>query len=224
VRIFVAALLLAAGCLNAHDSARQEVHATSDCVACHQPQYLATTNPVHPGNFPTTCVDCHLTTNWMPALSGPHPEPKFSIADPAIHGVPCQSCHDINGGPSTGGANTMCTSCHPQAVMDPFHGGVPTYAWDANNAHFCLTCHPNGTAPHHPESQFPIASGAHAGIACGDCHDKTLGVSTGGMNTNCIRCHTANRTNGDHSGVRNYTFDATMPHFCLTCHPRGRAG
>lgn len=78
----------------------------------------------------------------------------------------------------------------------------------------------------HPESEFPITRGAHAGILCTNCHDLSLGAPTDGMNTDCIGCHTGEHSRGrvdsQHREVSGYPVGDPNPHFCLSCHPAGR--
>ena len=185
-----------------------------ECVTCHLPDYAATTQPVHAGNYPQTCADCHVTTYWQPALDGNHPEDKFPIAKGAHTGIACMSCHDLDlGASSAAGANTNCIQCHHQSDMDPQHGGVSGYHYDTSQPHFCLACHPDGMGGKHPESKFPITSGPHRGIACGDCHKASLGTPDSIDNTDCVTCH----TDAHHR-------DPSKPHDCLRCHPNGYAG
>jgi hypothetical protein len=223
----LACAAVAVACTQPHDPAAVEVRAIDQCVSCHLGNYQATTSPAHAGQFPTTCADCHLMTAWHPALSGPHPETQFPIAG-GPHHLACLDCHRLDRGSSAGGANTDCIGCHlgthVQANTDWRHGGVVDYSFRADIPNDCLRCHPQGTAPHHPEALFPIQSGAHRGILCGQCHDARLGPSTGGQNTNCLGCHPQAQIDPHHRDVRSYVYDATMPHFCLRCHPSGRAG
>jgi Class III cytochrome C family len=111
-----------------------------------------------------------------------------------------------------------CASCHMDlynAQPDHVGGQKPTT---------CGDCHNTGSwGAAHPEAKFPIKSGAHTGIACSDCHDSSMGSPTAGANTNCIRCHTQTQSDPSHAGVGGYTFDSSKPHFCLTCHPDGKA-
>lgn len=197
------------------------------CVACHQADYQAA--PDHPGRYPETCGDCHRTDAWRPALGFGHPEAAFPIEQGEHDVVACLDCHDVDRGPSTDGANTDCIGCHTgdhtQAETDPQHGGVPDYAFELGVPNFCLRCHPDGTAPDHPEAAFPIQSGPH-GFACGDCHVAALGPSTGGMNVSCIGCHTGDHARAKmdehHLGeVDGYAWDDANPDFCRECHPRG---
>ncbi|HTM19382.1 MAG TPA: hypothetical protein VL172_02705 [Kofleriaceae bacterium] len=218
-------LALAAAC-TAHGSA-VEIRA-DDCVLCHRADYDGAAPP-HPGHFPTTCADCHLTDGWVPALGGNHPETQFPIGSGAHAGIGCRDCHDLTAGPSTGGANTNCIGCHEHRrdVVDPIHEGIDGYGWDPSAPHFCLTCHPDGQAANHPEAAFPISSGPHSGLACTDCHDRDRGPDRDGANTDCIGCHLGVHTQGRmadaHNEVGNYSWQPDQPNFCLRCHPRGFA-
>ncbi len=222
---------LLAGCLESHGGAGADdtgpVIDDRNCVGCHQADYDGTAAPRHSGQFPTTCADCHGTTSWRPALGGGHPEASFAIADGAHQGVTCQSCHKTELGSSTDGANTDCITCHTRSENDPRHTGVSGYGFQPTVRNFCLQCHPAGTAEgaSHPESRFPIASGAHR-MTCANCHIAGLGPSTGGQNTSCTGCHTGahsqTRMTEKHREVNGYAWSTTNQHFCLTCHPRGR--
>jgi hypothetical protein len=163
-------------------------------------------------------------TAWQPALGGGHPEANFPIAG-GPHKVACQSCHDLALGNSAGGQNTDCLTCHPRAPTDPKHAGVTDYAFDTAKPHFCLSCHPDGTAAKHPEDRFPITTGAHRNIQCGDCHDSTLGSSAGGMNANCTGCHSGEHAMATmvskHRGVGDFVWSDSDKKFCLMCHSDG---
>lgn len=226
--VALVATLGGAGCLESHGGATAgDPIDDRNCVGCHQADYDRTTQPPHAGQMPTTCGDCHGTRAWRPALGGGHPEARFPIAAGAHQGVDCQACHQADLGPSTAGANTDCITCHVRAESDPRHVGVSGYGFQPAMPHFCLTCHPAGTAEgaSHPEARFPIASGAHR-MPCADCHVAALGPPTGGQNTSCTGCHSGQhaqaRANADHREVSGYAWSSTNQHFCLECHPRGR--
>lgn len=225
--VVVAALTLAS-CLERHATDGADVTIDdSNCVGCHQADYDRATMPVHTGQMPTTCGDCHATTAWRPAVGGGHPEARFAIASGAHQGVTCRDCHDASLGSSTAGANTDCLRCHVQGESDPRHVGVSGYAYQPARRNFCLTCHPAGTAEGagHPEARFPIAAGAHK-MPCANCHIAALGPSAGGQNTSCTGCHTGIHAQGimneKHREVAGYAWSSTNQHFCLTCHPAGR--
>lgn len=226
-RVALPWLLLPLACAE-HPPGAIEVDAQA-CVACHRADYESTGAPLHAGRFPTTCADCHATGGWSPALEGLHPERAFPLGRGPHGQFGCTECHRVDRGPSAGGANTDCTGCHTGAhasrPMAEVHDGVPDYAFAPEAPSFCLRCHPDGQADNHPEDRFPIRSGAHAPFACAECHDRAAGPDRGGQNTDCIGCHT-----GDHSRARmddkhheeaGYRWQADMPHFCLSCHPRG---
>jgi len=214
--------LALAGCIEQH--APTTSIDDNDCGACHLANYHATTAPPHPGQFPTTCGDCHVSTGWVPALSGVHPDARFPITSGGHAGTRCLDCHRLGQGPSTGGANTDCLTCHTQAENDPIHVGNAEYTYDPAQPHFCLTCHPSGIAGH-PEDKFPIETGPHQ-MVCGDCHRPELGSDRDGANTSCTGCHTGehsrSRVDRQHDEVGRYQWSDTNQHFCLECHPRGR--
>jgi hypothetical protein len=54
-------------------------------------------------------------------------------------------------------------------------------------------------------------------VACATCHDTAGTYAV----YDCIGCHTASKTNGDHKGVKGYVWASTA---CYACHPTGRAG
>ena len=199
-----------------------------DCASCHQGDYLAARNPVHAGRMPETCADCHTIDAWRPAVDLGHPEADFPVARGAHSDILCIDCHDPGRGAETAGDNADCTGCHSgahqQGSMASVHGGVPDYRFEAATPNFCLRCHPDGQADDHPDSAFPL-SGPHGGIACGDCHDASLGPSDQGQNVSCIGCHTGahsmSRMNEAHKEESGYRWQPEVPDFCRECHPRG---
>ncbi len=127
---------------------------TTDCYACHKAAADASTFPNHK-SFPHTCLDCHQMSGWKPAITGPHPEAKFAITTGKHAGVPCQNCHVLAKGVSSGGANTDCINCHTGAhvapAIDAWHlsrpdggGPVPNYPTGSATTNYCLSCHPLG--------------------------------------------------------------------------------
>jgi hypothetical protein len=229
--VLAAALLSLAGC-SFHDTppGLTEVSQQSGCVTCHREEYLATSQPPHQNMFPETCENCHLNTDWRPALEGGHPEARFQIQSGPHGGARCLDCHDLATMlPSAMGQNTHCIDCHgehDESQANGQHRNIPGYAFTSSMPNFCLTCHPNGRAGMHPEAKFPT-TGPHD-MPCADCHNYQLGPSTGGGNVDCIGCHTGEhslkRMNEKHQGVGGYNPDPNMPHFCTNaaCHPRGQ--
>jgi hypothetical protein len=222
---------LAGGCRQ-HPTGAVAVESGGACVTCHLPDYRGANDPVHLNRMPDACEECHTVDAWHPAVELGHPEAFFPIASGDHAGILCIHCHDPSRGPSIEGQNTDCIGCHTgeheQSEVDPIHGGVPDYRFQPDVPNFCLGCHPDGRAEGHPESAFPISRGAHSGIACGDCHDASLGPSTGGQNVSCIGCHTGEhsmaRMADRHSEVGGYRWQPDNPDFCRSCHPNGSGG
>jgi hypothetical protein len=114
-----------------------------------------------------------------------------------VQSADCVACH-LGDSPHDDG-RTACGDCHSTTAWLPALEGA------------------------HPEDRFPIARGAHSGIECVECHDPSLGSSSGGENTNCVRCHDRSRADDQHQEEPGYAWDDGNAHFCLRCHPSGRA-
>jgi Class III cytochrome C family len=194
--IALAIVVCAGGCTGSHQSDVVAVGA-ADCAVCHTAEFVAATEPPHKDVLPTECALCHTDDAWEPAI----------FAHESV-------------------ANRECVLCHRadyDGTTDPVHSGMfPTT---------CDDCHgTNAWQPAlegaHPDERFPISHGAHEGFSCTSCHNLDRGASTGGMNTDCVGCHTGehrmSRVNEQHREVRDYNFDPDMPNFCLVCHPNGR--
>jgi hypothetical protein len=117
----------------------------TDCFACHQDDYQATTNPAHgAAGISTSCLECHTTQpGWKPADFPIHDAGFFPIYSGSHRGEwdNCTQCHqDPNNY-----ANFTCLTCHEhsQAQMDDKHSGEGDYQY---NSAACLDCHPTGRA------------------------------------------------------------------------------
>jgi hypothetical protein len=233
-RMLIVVLALVAGCMQSHPDQIVEITQES-CATCHTTEYDATSVPPHTtAGFPTTCGDCHRTTDWHPALGGLHPEPKFAVTSGPHGGVKCLVCHDLDSpAPSTAGADTNCIQCHPDSrdQRDSHVGtlgpqGQP-YAYSEAVPNFCLTCHPTGRANKHPDKKFP-RTGPH-NRPCTTCHDRSAGPDAAGANTTCLNsgCHSLGEEDRQHREENGYTSrrgDGSNRHFCLECHPTGGGG
>ena len=117
-----------------------------ECVGCHRADYDGSPFPGH-SDFATSCQDCHVTSAWVPASGGNHPQQRFSFT--GDHDFPCSDCHNSSLG-SNGAGNADCVGCHlgehSLARMDAEHQGeVRNYPLGAGRApNFCLECHPGG--------------------------------------------------------------------------------
>ncbi len=180
----------------------------TQCQACHQTDYDATTDPVHSeAGFPTECETCHNTTQWLGAAFDHDTQTSFPLTGAHVE-QQCRSCH---GGGVYQGLATECASCHQgdyDATTDPVHSaaGFPTE---------CETCHNttswDGAAfDHDTQTTFPL-TGAHVEQACRSCHG---GGVYQGLATECASCHQSDfdaTTDPVHSA-------AGFPTECETCH------
>ncbi len=112
------------------------------CVACHQSDYNATTNPRHStAMFPTTCTSCHSTATWIGAQFN-HDAQYFPIYSGAHRNrwSTCADCHTNN----QNYAVFTCLSCHEhnKTSMDSKHRGRNGYSYTSTA---CYSCHPRGT-------------------------------------------------------------------------------
>lgn len=116
----------------------------SDCYACHQSNYAATTNPNHASSgFPTSCQDCHNTSAWRPA-SFNHDGPYFPIYSGNHRGKwsSCADCH-VNAGNYRVFECILCHEHANRADLDGKHRGVSGYAYASAS---CYQCHRSGRA------------------------------------------------------------------------------
>jgi hypothetical protein len=90
------------------------------------------------------CLSCHPKG----LADGLHPEARFPITSGSHRNMPCNDCHVPSVGTPVAGYNTSCVGCHTgqhaQSRVNGQHSGVRGYAFDPNNPHFCLRCHPSG--------------------------------------------------------------------------------
>jgi len=184
----------------------------SECISCHQPDYVSAKNPDHVAlNFPTTCDDCHtLDPGWKPADFKQH-DPYFPIYSGKHNGV-WNSCAECHTNPANYAQFTCISTCHEhsnQSEVDSKHNGVGGYVYNSTS---CYACHPTGSSEkslNHSTTSFPL-TGAHITTACTDCH--TNGYA--GASTVCADCHTNNynqTTNPNHNAIG-------ITNDCATCH------
>jgi hypothetical protein len=126
-------------CADCHTNGNYQLTYT-DCYQCHQPDYVAVTDPNHVvPNFGHDCTPCHTTTAWLPSTFN-HDGQYFRIYSGRHNGQwpSCATCHDA---PADYKVFT-CISCHEhnQADTDGHHGGVRNYIYSRTS---CYTCHRN---------------------------------------------------------------------------------
>lgn len=150
-----------------------------------------------------------------PWLTMPTPEEHAARSFPATPGTPHEecSCDDCHADFPTF-RQFDCLHCHTgahasEAEVAARHAGVADFAW-ASDA--CYRCHADGAGVNHAPI-FPIATGAHSGTTCRECHlsfaDRTQLA--------CAGCHphTASTAGADHVQVGGYAFESRR---CLACH------
>jgi len=181
-----------------------------ECSNCHQPDYLAASNPNHVAlNFSNQCNECHtLAVGWKPAEFKQH-DGIFPIYSGTHNGewVNCSDCHKN----SSDYGEFTCTDCHEhnKSDMDNEHDDVAGYEY---NSIACLGCHPSGSgegAFNHNSTGFPL-TGAHRETGCSECHVN----NNSNPSTFCYDCHTQDfneSDNPDHQG-------SNIPNTCADCH------
>jgi len=230
-------------------------HAAAACGECHRDPVFSRVATAcqdchadaHLGELGLDCARCHDTRRWdaRDDLFRAHDRTIFPLL--AGHArVDCDACHGGQPPSQYSRTPTDCMTCHHEdfrAATDPPHRG---FSPD------CLQCHVSVTqgwsAPGFQHTaRFPLV-GAHAGIACADCHRAGYeGTSAdcyschrqdfertrdpdhvaSGFPTNCQACHAGNSWEGavfDHalSG-----FPLTGAHRsldCEQCHTSGFSG
>lgn len=116
----------------------------TDCFACHQSDFAATTSPNHTAaGFPTDCAACHTTDPGWPATDfQQHDDLYFPIFSGKHEGEwnQCAACHTSPGNFKA----FSCTDCHEhndQADLADEHDDVSGYNFASPS---CYTCHPRG--------------------------------------------------------------------------------
>ena len=193
------------------------MHAVAACAECHQSRIFSRVAAAcqdchvdaHQGELGLSCSTCHDTRRWdvRDEIFHVHATSLFPLL--AGHArVDCEACH--GGVPPTQYALTPtdCVACHRadyEAATNPPHDGFSTD---------CRSCHgplaDGWRAPgfaHTPA--FPL-TGAHAALACEQCH---VG-GTGGASADCFSCH-----RGDYQRTRDPNHAASgFPTTCQICH------
>lgn len=196
----------------------------TDCYACHEPAYSASTDPDHSGlEFPTACETCHNTSAWVPSLFDHTAFTGYQLlgAHQTISNE-CAQCHTGN----LTSATTDCFDCHLDDynnAADPNHAGngFPT---DCQECHTQIAWFPSTFD--HDGQYFPIYSGRHAGewTGCGGGSGDGAGCHTTPniMEFSCIHCHDHNQVDMDveHLGVSGYVYNSQA---CFSCHEDGEA-
>ncbi|MEW5770206.1 MAG: cytochrome c3 family protein [Pseudomonadota bacterium] len=140
----------------------------AQCYACHRK------DDKHKGQLGRKCESCHDEKRWQ-GVPYDHNRSRYPLTGSHAR-VPCKNCHAT---PAYHDVALTCHGCH-----------------EANDKHKrrygtkCEACHYTGTWKSwdfdHRSTRFAL-DGAHADLACEDCHtEATIGRKLG---RNCIACH-----------------------------------
>jgi hypothetical protein len=153
---------------------------STECIACHAPDYAAAT-PDHTAlAFPTDCAGCHSLATWTSPRFD-HGGGRFPLTG-AHASISCDSCHVGN---QFTGIATACVDCH----LADFTGTTNPDHLAANFPQDCALCHSTGAwvgaGFDHGLTMFPL-TGAHVSLSCDSCH---AGGQFAGLPTTCVSCH-----------------------------------
>jgi len=185
------------------------------CADCHQ--------DMHNAELGATCDRCHSVTSWLvPDMVQKHSSTRFALV--GMHAtVPCQECHVNEQKHEYVGLRTDCYGCHQRdydGTTAPSHraSGLGTD---------CQSCHAvnamtwqgvsfaGGGAFDHARTGFPLA-GAHASVACTQCHTSgRFGV----LPTQCYNCHQQDFTTANSPPHAGFSTDCTSCHTNTAWHP-----
>ncbi len=204
-----------AACMACHADGVYNGKSTA-CESCHQSDYdNAVLDHSAAGFQPSACATCHTTTMWTGGTFD-HNTTSFALTGAHVDQA-CLSCHADN---MFNGKSGDCYSCH----ATDYNNAVPNHSAAGFAPSACASCHTTttwtGATFDHDGQWFPIYSGAHQGkwTSCETCHTSPTHYAV----FTCLVCHPhddKNKTDGNHSGVRNYAYDSNA---CYTCHPDGR--
>ena len=175
-----------------------------DCNSCHNPDYLATTNPNHKAaGFPVTCQACHTTNpGWKPASLN-------HASFPLTLGHSSAACIDCHTGGNYTSTPTDCNSCHNQdylATTNPNHksAGFPV------TCQACHTTNPGWKPASFNHTSFSLTLG-HSAALCADCH---IGGNYSTISADCFSCHATDYNTTSNPNHKTLAFSNT----CTQCH------
>jgi hypothetical protein len=158
-------------CEGCHTGTLGHEDLATQCVGCHAD------DDVHEGQQDAKCERCHSERGWTEKVFFEHDVTKFPLL--GLHAtVACEQCHATR---RFHDAAASCDACHRD---DDVHLG--RLGGD------CARCHnPNGWQlwrfDHGQETEFPL-TGAHAKLACDQCHRSPAGSGATTPST-CGGCH-----------------------------------
>jgi hypothetical protein len=158
-------------CSACHKDAVETQEMETGCVSCHAG------NDPHETQLGTSCNDCHNEQGWGVQVRFDHDLTSFPLI--GLHAtVPCEECHTTQAFQDTSAA---CVDCHK---TDDNHDGAL--------GEDCGLCHNSNdwgiwVFNHDVQTDFSL-DGAHAGLACENCHDRPAKRAVA-LPTACGSCH-----------------------------------
>ena len=200
-------------CVMCHVNNNYTLSSTA-CVSCHQKDYDTATTPVNHVQlgFPTTCQQCHSTTNWTNAKFD-HSTTGWPLTGFHLTSTQCSQCH-INNNYNLTAANTACVSCHQQ---DFNNATTPINHVQAGFPTTCQQCHDtvlwtDGKFDH-STTGWPLTGFHLTGTQCSQCHTNN-NYNLTSANTRCVGCHQTDFNNTNNPNHVAGGFSTT----CETCH------
>ena len=174
-------------CQACHTAALHDQKLDTQCVSCHRAD-----NP-HGPSMAQACEKCHANTSWG-EVTFDHDLTAYPLLGLHVTAT-CGQCHMTQHFKET---SPDCSTCH---ARDDVHNGALSKA--------CATCHtPNGWKlwdfDHAARTRFPL-TGAHAKVACAQCHLKPQNVIKPSIA--CGACHAENDVHAGRLGQQ-----------CQQCH------
>jgi hypothetical protein len=155
----------------------------SDCYACHQSNFEATTSPNHKQlGFSTDCESCHSMSGRDWTAKGKGFDHGFF---PLVggHNIECTACHYDN---YKENLSTKCDFCHSVSNSNPIPAHQTKFATYECNACHSVNGWTSGIKFRTHDSWGKIYSGKHRGkwSACTDCHTNDAAYEP-----RCNKCH-----------------------------------
>lgn len=175
-------------CTDCHQD-RTFQNTPNDCNDCHAE------DDAHNGRSGDSCENCHSPDDWTDTSFNHARDTEFMLEDSHAE-LSCGDCHSDD--PFGDSLETECAACH---LDDDHH--------DGHRGDNCAACHNSKSwdAPifiHDTDTNF-LLNGAHATVACADCHIEPIFESAPG--TDCNDCHSGDDVHEGTQGER-----------CADCH------
>lgn len=193
---------------NTTDFALVGKHVEADCEGCHNDKTHQQAMPMtcfgchedddsHEGRSGNKCETCHNPSDWHDTSFDHASNTDFPLE--FTHAtLACVDCHSEDPFDDVDSMDMACASCH---LEDDGH--------DGHRGKECDTCHTpeawdKPKFDHNTATDF-VLNGAHATVACNDCHIEPIFETSPGMD--CVSCH---RDDDPHSGE--------LGEQCANCH------